>query len=175
MKAISLTQPYATLVAIGAKKIETRSWSTSFRGPLAIHAAKGLGPVGGEEGLLDLIVTEPFKSALGDLIRVGELAKGSRWAKPHWITAERLPRGAIVAVCELVECVPSEKIMQAFGAYGPEDDSGGHIVWTLSDQEIAFGNYAPGRYAWLLADIRALPEPIPARGALSLWEYEGKL
>lgn len=41
MKALSLTQPWATLVAIGAKKIETRSWSTSYRGPVAIHASKG--------------------------------------------------------------------------------------------------------------------------------------
>ena len=41
MKALTLTQPWATLVAIGAKRIETRSWRTSYRGPLAIHAAKG--------------------------------------------------------------------------------------------------------------------------------------
>lgn len=41
MKALTLTQPYATLVAIGEKRLETRSWRTSYRGPLAIHAAKG--------------------------------------------------------------------------------------------------------------------------------------
>jgi hypothetical protein len=40
MKAISLHQPWATAVAIGAKKFETRSWSTSHLGPLTIHAAK---------------------------------------------------------------------------------------------------------------------------------------
>lgn len=40
MKALSLTQPWASLVAVGAKRIETRSWRTSYRGPLAIHAAK---------------------------------------------------------------------------------------------------------------------------------------
>jgi hypothetical protein len=40
MKAISLHQPWATAVAIGLKKFETRSWSTSHLGPLAIHAAK---------------------------------------------------------------------------------------------------------------------------------------
>src|SRR3954451_22243677 len=39
--ALTLTQPWATLVAIGAKQIETRSWGTSYRGWLAIHAAKG--------------------------------------------------------------------------------------------------------------------------------------
>ncbi|MFL5577327.1 MAG: ASCH domain-containing protein [Gemmatimonadaceae bacterium] len=41
MKALTLTQPWATLVAIGAKTIETRSWPTHYRGEVAIHAAKG--------------------------------------------------------------------------------------------------------------------------------------
>ena len=41
MKTLSLTQPWAQLVVIGAKKFETRSWTTTYRGPLLIHAAKG--------------------------------------------------------------------------------------------------------------------------------------
>lgn len=40
MRAISLWQPWATAIAYGTKKIETRHWSTTYRGPLAIHAAK---------------------------------------------------------------------------------------------------------------------------------------
>lgn len=39
MKCLSLWQPWATLMANGAKRIETRNWSTNYRGPLAIHAA----------------------------------------------------------------------------------------------------------------------------------------
>lgn len=39
MKALTLHQPWASLIALGVKTIETRSWSTSYRGPLAIHAA----------------------------------------------------------------------------------------------------------------------------------------
>ena len=39
-KAISLWQPWASLMAMGLKKNETRSWATSYRGPLYIHAAK---------------------------------------------------------------------------------------------------------------------------------------
>ena len=42
MKALSLTQPWATLVVIGAKRIETRFWHTSYVGPLLIHAAKAI-------------------------------------------------------------------------------------------------------------------------------------
>lgn len=41
MKVLTLTQPWAQLVAEGHKTIETRSWPVAFRGELAIHAAKG--------------------------------------------------------------------------------------------------------------------------------------
>lgn len=39
-KALSLWQPWATLIAVGAKEYETRSWTTDYRGSLVIHAAK---------------------------------------------------------------------------------------------------------------------------------------
>ena len=41
MKALTLTQPWAQLVILGHKRFETRGWTTAYRGPLAIHAAKG--------------------------------------------------------------------------------------------------------------------------------------
>lgn len=45
MKAVSLWQPWASeLRPDGAKRIETRGWSTKHRGPLAIHAAKRTDP-----------------------------------------------------------------------------------------------------------------------------------
>ena len=40
MKALTLRQPYASLVARDQKQYETRSWSTSYRGLLAVHAGK---------------------------------------------------------------------------------------------------------------------------------------
>jgi hypothetical protein len=36
-----MTQPWATLVALGATQYETRGWRPRYRGPIAIHAAKG--------------------------------------------------------------------------------------------------------------------------------------
>jgi len=42
VKALTLTQPWATLVITGRKRFETRSWWTGYRGQLAIHAAKGM-------------------------------------------------------------------------------------------------------------------------------------
>ncbi len=85
MKVLTLTQPWATLVAEGAKKIETRSWETLYRGPLAIHAAKGYPDRG-------LRFDEPFYSALW---RAG--------IKPDM----PIPTGAIIAVCNLIDCVPT--------------------------------------------------------------------
>jgi hypothetical protein len=40
--ALFLTEPWASLVALGEKRTETRSRHTPYRGPLAIHAAKSL-------------------------------------------------------------------------------------------------------------------------------------
>lgn len=39
MKALTIWQPYAQAIAIGLKKFETRSWSTKYRGKIAIHAS----------------------------------------------------------------------------------------------------------------------------------------
>lgn len=154
-KVLTLTQPWATLIAVGAKRIETRSWHTSYRGAMLIHAAAGLGPVGGVRGLYDLCETEPFHSAL----------RGENL--PHV-----LPKGAIVAACELVDCVPTEYI-RLVKIIRPVQKPGYQWLWT--ENEKAFGDYSPGRFAWLLADIRALPEPIPAKGKLGLWTWEGEL
>lgn len=51
MKALTLTQPWASLVALGEKRIETRSWGTSYRGELAIHAAASIPPAWSAEGV----------------------------------------------------------------------------------------------------------------------------
>jgi len=41
MKALTISQPYASLIASGEKWVENRSWFTPYRGPLAIHAGSG--------------------------------------------------------------------------------------------------------------------------------------
>jgi hypothetical protein len=135
IKALSLTQPWGTLVASGAKRIETRSWKTSYRGPLAIHAAKGL-----PKDTLALFFTEPFASTL------------RRNGIKH---PSDMPRGAIVATCTLVDCIPTESIRGS-----------------LSENELAFGDYSDGRWAWVLEDVQALSQPVPVKGALGLWEWQ---
>lgn len=41
MKALTISQPFATLIRDGMKFVENRKWGTQYRGPLAIHAGKG--------------------------------------------------------------------------------------------------------------------------------------
>lgn len=48
MKAISLLQPWASLIVMGAKQFETRSWGTKHRGMLLIHASQSMKPVNRE-------------------------------------------------------------------------------------------------------------------------------
>lgn len=165
MKALTLTQPWATLVAIGAKQIETRSWATNYRGPLAIHAAAGYGK-GGMRSHKELCGTEPFCSVLNAACE----RHYAPWSGLREIVEHPfMPTGAIVATCELVCC----KTITLSAWYGWHGVAGRD--WEMTEQEKAFGDYTPGRYAWLLANVKALPEPIPCKGALGLWNYEGVL
>jgi activating signal cointegrator 1 len=155
MKVLSLTQPWATLVTIGAKKIETRSWRTDHRGPLAIHAAKGF-----PRWAQDLCLTEPFLSALATpMVGCGK-------TRPN-----QLDRGAIIGVGHLVGMIPTSNLTPAGGVWWDGPD-GRRYAYTLTEQEHAFGDYTDGRYAWLLADMQLLTTPIPARGSLGLWTID---
>lgn len=145
MKAITLTQPWATLITLGAKQIETRSWWTHYRGPLAIHAGARLAPVGGRKGLYVLCNREPFATLFATYnIHCATILDGEI----------PFPLGAIVATAELVDIRPTEERSSE-----------------LSPQELALGDYSPGRYSWFLQNITALAEPIPTVGGLKLWEW----
>ena len=45
MKALTIKEPYATLIAKNIKKYEFRSWNTKYRGDILIHAANTLYPI----------------------------------------------------------------------------------------------------------------------------------
>lgn len=153
MKALTLTQPWATLIACGAKRIETRSWATDFRGRIAIHAAKGLGPVGGKRGFQEQCAMPPFDSALDKHFEeCGAMVDPLR-------AANAIPLGAIVATADLVNVRRIDMKLRAQVQ-----------AQTRTPNEIEFGDYTSGRYAWFLENVTALPEPIYCNGALSLWD-----
>jgi len=148
MKALSLLQPWASLIAQGDKRIETRSWSTSYRGQIAIHASAR--PRGAKwQGFMDVCETGAD---------YGRTARFFHEAIPD---PETLPFGAIIAVVDLAQILTTTPgKLRLFPSW----------PGSLSDKERAFGDYTPGRYAWCLENIRPLPEPVPCRGALCLWD-----
>jgi len=152
MKALSMLQPWASLVAVGAKKIETRSWHTSYRGPVAIHASKGFS--------LDeryACYEKAFKNALLPFYP-NMLAPDP--GKPYRVY---LPLGCVIATAEIACCYAMDSPWS--------HDGMADWVHELSAQEREFGGYDAGRYGWFLKDVVMLPEPIPAKGALGLWEW----
>lgn len=150
MKALTLIQPWATLIAIGAKCIETRSWATKYRGPLAIHASQKF-----PRWAKDLC----FEQNIGNALLCARIWGGTIY------TLEDLPLGCMVAVCQLVECEP---ILRPGWRYLDETIQ----PFTIPEEpERSFGDYTPGRYAWILANVQPLPRPIPAKGSLGLWEW----
>ena len=56
-------QPWASLIAIGAKQIETRHWPTKYRGPIAIHTAKRIH----KSEMRELDCRKSFREALAEL------------------------------------------------------------------------------------------------------------
>lgn len=105
IKALSLHEPWASMIAEGEKTIETRMWRTSFRGILAICATK--------------IPVAPRS-------------------------------GQVVALCRLVDCRPM----------------------TIEDEAAACCTANPGRYAWVLRDVRPIEPGICVCGAQGLFDVE---
>ena len=84
MRGLTIQQPYATLLALGEKELETRSWRTNYRGPVALHSSAEFPP-----WCRKLLYIEPYRSAL---IRDRKIAL--------------MPLGSILAIAEIVDCHP---------------------------------------------------------------------
>jgi hypothetical protein len=93
--AISIRQPWAWAILHAGKDVENRSWHTSFRGPVCLHAAKGM--------------TKAEVHEFDDLV-----AFNWRIRAPDY---DNLPRGGIVGVAEIVDCVKSHPSHWYFGPW----------------------------------------------------------
>ena len=117
MKALTLWQPFASLMAFGLKQNETRSWDTSFRGPLVITAAKRKIPVDELEYYRAFECFRKAEKIIGDL--------------------EKLPLGAALCTVMLNNVRPTAEaetlaspMELAFGNYTP-----GRFAWETSEVE----------------------------------------
>ncbi|MFV0353479.1 MAG: hypothetical protein ACK5JF_14430 [Oscillospiraceae bacterium] len=161
MKAITIWQPWASLLACGAKKFETRPWATKYRGPIAIHAA-----------------ATPFKRIIKKIFPLHEweyapdYSAKRRFVKrvSKFVDIDSLCYGAIIATGELMGC------------YKIGDSSKGSYlldypfapVSFADEKELMFGDWTPGRYAWEITNVKILDNPIPEKGAQRLWTWDAK-
>jgi len=140
VKAITLWGPWAQLIPLEIKHYETRSWATKYRGLLAIHAAKKIVPF--HELFCGLSLEQRYYIMRKICGEYGDY--------------KNMPTGAIVATCNLVDCI---EITARF-------------IYSLSWLEKACGDYTLGRYAWILDDVKPLRKPIPAIGRQGLWNWK---
>lgn len=139
-RGLVLWQPWASLVCGGYKRWETRCWPTKFRGRLAIIAAS---------------VTPWAKVPHGARAFSGAFA----WplAAMGYRTGSDLPAGRILCIADLVDVVPTEAVAS--------------VPYFRENQlEPFFGDYSAGRFAWRLANVRALEHPIEVSGKQRLFQ-----
>lgn len=171
MKALTLHQPWATLIALGVKRIETRSW----RAPqaligqrIAIHAGKALTYLDGDIYGDYIIATDDCDRARMQRLDESEIRGGLI-----------LPLGAIVATATLTDYLPMvdtdhrghhlRSLLICPSGLFRSDRSSQDDDYDLTDQ-LPYGWFAPGRWAWMLDDIK-LCDLVPAKGKQGVWEW----
>lgn len=126
MKAITIKQPFASLIRAGLKEYEFRTWKTNYRGKIYIHAGMSV----------DKKAMEKFKDY--DL---------------------EYPKGAIIAVAELVDCVIVD---ESFRETLQEKNS---LVYSGVIKDPSWNGYG-----FKLVNIKKV-KPISVKGKLGLWNF----
>jgi hypothetical protein len=85
MKIITIRQPWAHLIVNASKNIENRTWATSYRGPILIHAS---------------------------------LNVNRSLCLKHRLDPDTLPRGGVVGIAEIANCVNKHSSRWFLGPYG---------------------------------------------------------
>lgn len=191
MKAITLYQPWASLIALGVKTIETRSWPApgSLIGErIAIHAGKKVDYEGSTTDQFDVLTPD----ILRDRHAVAERTEDQRLLdvvfpedSKHGI--HLMPHGAIVATAVLTDCVPIERCSDRTshvchvgdtGLLSHRAIGGWHDIDIDTEIDISaqlpYGDFSPGRWAWLLDDIETDIECPPCEGSGIVYENHGQ-
>lgn len=102
IKALSIRQPWAWLIAMGYKDVENRSWPTHYRGPIFIHAAKTMT----QQDITDAIIV------------ADQVGPGWRRVLQNQARAGGLHRGGIIGIAHLTDCVTESTSRWFFGPHG---------------------------------------------------------
>lgn len=164
-KALSVLEPWAwAIVANGGwKSVENRTWSTAYRGPLALHASsarRGEDYFINFENLIDTIDPAIFKEI--DDPRINRQNQVFRY-------------GCILGVVDLVDVI-AWKASKSGPSFRDACFAAGHRAWYES-RRTEPRHWADGEsgYCWLLGDVVQFAQPIPAKGALNLWKLQPDL
>ncbi|MDR3438990.1 hypothetical protein [Telmatospirillum sp.] len=169
LPAITIWQPYASLIATGAKIYETRDYpppAHHIGKRIAIHAAKSTEDLRFLQDYLISGLRADHPDAQCDAIVTA--LKNAGFSK-----LVDMPRGAVVCTA----------VLAAAYRCGAVDNTGKVFVtrWLpgnsdpLFIQSDPFGNYSPNRWAWLLKDVQPLAAPAPARGKQGWWSWSPNL
>jgi len=153
VKALTLWAPHGVLIPFRWKEVETRDWYTAYRGPLAIHVAKIFTPEHAAECARMATITS--RICVGDPLRHA------------WQASIQPMLGCVVATCTLAACLPTSFAVESAKKLKPPFTP--ELSWEV---EWEMGNYAAGRWAWILRDVKPFYQPVPARGHQKLWEWE---
>lgn len=125
-RALTLWQPWASFVAAGVKKYETRTWTTKYRGTILIHAARRPVDYLGKE--LWIEVDPGLQNQL----------------------SSDIPLGCVVAIAELTDC------LEMVACSKQSSLSSSEILIPEKSQEKRLGLWKPGRIAWKLENVQKL-------------------
>jgi len=159
LRALSLIQPWASLMALGEKRIETRARRTHRRGAFFIHAS---GAPGGRWDQASLELAHSDRDFI------------AAWNRhPAYFptrTMRDVPLGAILAVTRLVDCQPGPTLNSVLVAAEHRGEPAVIAASTCGITERAFGFYnAEGRYGFVTAQTHRLTSPIVCKGNRSFW------
>ena len=169
-RALTVRQPWASLISLHAKTLETRATPTKFRGPVLIHSAQGV------EHFKAKTTTDIGKYSVerdaGGLLLRGPISH------PY-----RLPLGAVVAIVDLVDCLP------IIDNQGGGDDTGALVIRIEDDntvstfgdlsaetvtEQLPYGDFGVGRYCWVMENVRPVKD-VTVKGKLGLWTPTAEL
>lgn len=193
MKAIVVRQPWATLIALGVKQIETRPFPPN--GPMRPEGVRGLPGCSLERGERIAIVagakagTEVGED-LGDSGWYWESTAGDPSCVVNWkqpATFHDAPLGAVVCTVTVDDALP---IVGHGDAAEPPYlrnlptlgltlatltfDVAGHRKREDFTDQLPLGDFTPGRWGWLLLDPRPC-EPIPCKGRQGVFELPAEI
>ena len=183
MKALVVRQPWATLIALGVKSIETRPGPPN--GPMRPDGVRGLPGLAVDRGERIAIVAGATPPEVG--LRLGVdapvttseflVAEGWRLLDLCNEEAHPLPLGAVVCTVVVDDALPI--VPRVGSSTGPAEWNGHHRFFSAPHEgyltkttryelrgyatQLPLGDFTPGRWGWMLTDPRPC-DPVPCKG-----------